>query len=104
MSTATTSFTLRMDTNLKHQFDDIADKLGLSTTAALNVMAKKFVTERGFPFSVRLDDPIPNATTAKAMEYARSRADGTVNDDSPSFTNGSDAIAYLEDEAARVSN
>ncbi|WEV65846.1 MULTISPECIES: type II toxin-antitoxin system RelB/DinJ family antitoxin [unclassified Bifidobacterium] len=101
----TTAFTMRMDSDLKRQFDAIANALGLSATAAFNVMAKKFVEDRGFPFSVRLPESFnPNQTTIEAMQYAQERADGKVPDDSPAFTNAADAMAYLNQKADRVSD
>lgn len=47
----------RVDINLKREFDSTAEELGLTPTAALTVFMKRFVSEGGFPFEVRLRTP-----------------------------------------------
>ena len=102
---ATSTLTLRMDDTLKHQVDSISHDLGLTTTAVFNVMAKRFVAERGFPLEVRLDDEAkPTETTRKAMVAAEARELGLIPDDSPTFTNASDLINYLDNATEHVSH
>lgn len=57
MAVATVPLGNRVDTNLKSQFDETAEQLGLSPTAALTVFMKRFVTEGGFPFEVKVKTP-----------------------------------------------
>ena len=100
---ATSTFTLRMDDKLKQQVDGISHDLGLTTTAVFNVMAKRFVAERGFPFDVRLEDESqPTQTTRKAMVLAQARELGLIADVSPAFDNGHDVIGFLNDAANHV--
>ena len=102
---ATSTLTLRMDNALKHQVDSISHGLGLTTTAVLTVMAKRFVAERGFPFEVRLEDQAkPNETTRKAMVAAEARELGLMPDDSPAFSNARDLMSYLDNDAEHVSH
>lgn len=43
----------RVDAGLKDEFDETAAELGLTPTAALTVLMKRFVDEEGFPFEVK---------------------------------------------------
>lgn len=56
-SNATVALGNRVDANLKRAFEDTAEDLGLSATAALSVLMKRFVDEGGFPFAVRRKTP-----------------------------------------------
>lgn len=49
---ATTTCNIRMDENLKAQFDSVAARIGMPTSTAFNVFAKQFVAHGGFPFEV----------------------------------------------------
>jgi len=60
---------INIDKNLKEQFDSICDKLGLSVTAAMNLLIKTVVKENGMPLELFLD--VPNEETIKAMEDVR---------------------------------
>ena len=42
----------RVEINLKREFDNTAEELGLTPTAALTVFMKRFVADGGFPFAV----------------------------------------------------
>ena len=53
----TITFSTRMDKSLKEQMDRTCQALGLSTAAAFNIFARKFVAQGGFPFSVTLEVP-----------------------------------------------
>ncbi len=57
----------RADVKLKEQVEEIFQKLGLSTTAAINIFFKQVALNNGLPFEVK----IPNAATVKAMESAK---------------------------------
>lgn len=59
MSTSNVTVALgnRVDANLKRAFEETAEDLGLSATAALSVLMKRFVDDGGFPFAVRKKVP-----------------------------------------------
>jgi len=63
---AQTNINIRMDENLKKQFDSLCNELGLNMTTAFNVFARAVVRQQGIPFEVSID--IPNAETIKAIE------------------------------------
>ena len=62
---ATSSYTHRIDSELRSQSEAIYSALGLSLGTAINVFLKKSVAVGGFPFDVRLD--VPGRETVVAM-------------------------------------
>lgn len=66
---AQTSVSIRMDAELKRQFEEFCADVGMSMTTAFTVFAKKAVRENRIPFEVCGD--IPNEETRKAIEEAR---------------------------------
>ena len=66
---ATTVMNIRMDSELKKQFEAFCADMGLSVTAAVTVFAKKAVREYRIPFEIGAE--IPNAETRKAIEDAK---------------------------------
>ena len=62
---STSSYTHRIDSELRSQSEAIYSALGLSLGTAINVFLKKSVSEGGFPFDVRLD--VPGRETVVAM-------------------------------------
>lgn len=44
----------RIDEQTKDSAEEIANSIGLSLSAAINIFLKRFVTDQGFPFDVRL--------------------------------------------------
>lgn len=66
---ASTTLTVRMDSELKNQVDATAKALGLTSAAAFNVFARQFVAAKGFPFPVTLPGAAPSeAEFAKTMD------------------------------------
>ena len=62
---STSSYTHRIDSELRSQSEAIYSALGLSLGTAINVFLKKSVSEGGFAFDVRLD--VPGRETVVAM-------------------------------------
>ena len=65
---AQTNVNIRMDENLKKQFDHLCSELGMNMSTAFNIFAKTMVRQNGIPFEISLD--IPNADTIAAMQEA----------------------------------
>ncbi len=65
---AQTKVTIRMDEDLKKQFDDFCSDVGMTMTTAFCVFAKTVVRERKIPFEVKSNTP--NADTIAAIEEA----------------------------------
>jgi DNA-damage-inducible protein J len=62
---ANTSVTIRMDSKLKKQAEELFSDLGLNMTSAMNTFARQAVREQSIPFKISRN--IPNQETVKAM-------------------------------------
>lgn len=65
-----TNMTLRVDTELKKQAEELFSDLGLSMSAAITVFMKQAVREQRIPFSVSRGY---NEDTIQAIENVRNR-------------------------------
>lgn len=68
---AQTNINIRMDDQLKQQFDHLCSELGLNMTTAINIFAKTMVRQQKIPFEVSLE--VPNAETLAAMDDVNHR-------------------------------
>ena len=68
----TTTFSVRMDKDIKSQCETMYGELGINLTTAINVFLRQSLRAGGFPFDVRLDKP--NQETIAAMMEANSLA------------------------------
>ena len=50
---ALATFSVRMDENLKKQFDILCSEFGMNATTAVNVFARAVVRERKIPFEIQ---------------------------------------------------
>ena len=66
---ATTNLTIRIDEELKAQFEELVDGLGLTLTTAFTAYAKQAVREQQIPFKLSMN--VPNEDTARAIEESR---------------------------------
>lgn len=71
---AQTNINIRMDESLKHDMEDLCQKLGMNLTTAVTVFFKKAVMEQGIPFRVSADPFYSEANQARIRE-AISRLD-----------------------------
>ncbi len=62
---AQTNINIRMDENLKQQFENLCNELGLNMTTAFNIFAKTMVRQQKIPFEVSLN--VPNVETLNAI-------------------------------------
>lgn len=49
---AQSAMTIRMDNELKIQFNNLCDELGMSTNTAFNIFARQAVRKRCIPFAI----------------------------------------------------
>ena len=47
--------TIRLDKDVREETTRIASEMGLTFNAVMNIMARKFNAEKGFPFPVKLE-------------------------------------------------
>ena len=87
---ASTNINIRMDSELKKQFEAFCSDMGMTMTTAFNIFAKKVVREYRIPFEIGAE--MPNAETREAIkEVKRMKED-------PSFGKTyTDVDAMMED-------
>lgn len=61
-----TNISIRIDENLKKQFDNICNELGLTMSSLINVFVRKVVREKTVPFALSINDY--NKETQEAIE------------------------------------
>ena len=64
-----TDITVRTDSGVKRETQEIFDALGLDIGAAVNIFLRQVIIHHGLPFRVNLE---PNAETRRAIEDALS--------------------------------
>lgn len=73
----TANINIRMDANLKKQFEAFCADMGMTMTTAINIFARKAVRENRIPFEISGD--VPNAETQEAIREVRQmKADPTL--------------------------
>ncbi len=65
-----TTISVRMDDELKQQFDSVCNELGLSMSTAVTILARKMARERRIPFDVSLDPFFSYSNMAALAESA----------------------------------
>ena len=74
---ANTNINIRMDSDLKRQFEAFCTDMGMSMTTAFNIFAQKVVREYRIPFEIGAE--VPNAETMEAIqEVQRMKADPSI--------------------------
>lgn len=72
-----TNINIRMDEDLKHQFEAFCTDMGMSMTTAFTIFARKTVREYRIPFEI--GGEAPNAETIEAVkEVQRMKADPSL--------------------------
>lgn len=66
---ATTNVNIRMDSDLKQQFETFCNDVGMSMTTAFTIYAKKVVAEHRIPFEIGTE--VPNTQTQEAIDEVR---------------------------------
>lgn len=46
------TFSIRMDENLKKEFDSLVEEMGMNATTAFNIFARAVVREKKIPFEI----------------------------------------------------
>ncbi len=60
------AITIRMDADIKRQFDDLCQDFGMSANTAFNIFARSVVRSRSIPFEIQADSK--DAIAAKARD------------------------------------
>lgn len=70
---ASTNINIRMDADLKRQFESFCADMGMTMTTAFNIFARKAVREYRIPFEIGGD--VPNAETDEAIQEVKRMKD-----------------------------
>lgn len=54
-----TTFSVRMDTDVKTQFDAFCNQVGMNTSTAINLFARAVLRENRLPFDITTQPPDP---------------------------------------------
>ena len=65
----TTNMTIRIDSDVRNQMNDICSKLGMTTSTAINLFINAFVREKGMPFPISLKND--NKTIVETINRAQ---------------------------------
>jgi len=65
---AQASVNIRMDEDLKHDMENLCQRLGMNLTTAITVFFKKSVMEQGIPFKVSADPFYEESNQARIRE------------------------------------
>ena len=69
---STTAISIRLDSDIKKQFDKLCNEFGLSTNAAFNLFARTVVREQAFPISLKNSESEQRSIAAKnALQRAQ---------------------------------
>lgn len=66
MTSSSVNVTVRMDSKVKAQVDELYSSLGMNMSTAINMFVRQCLRERQLPFQPSLN--IPNQETIRAME------------------------------------
>lgn len=91
---AQTNINIRMDEELKRQFEALCQNIGMSMTTAFTIFAKKMVSENKVPFALTANDPFAGmpgtittqeeldaAITERIEEWEKNREEYTADDE-----------------------
>ena len=70
--TASTKITVRMEKEIKDQFESVLNELGMNLTTGFNVLARAVVRHGGFPFE--LNQAYKNEFNLSRIEHSREQA------------------------------
>ena len=80
--TAQSALTIRLDSDLKMQFDSLCEEFGMSTNTAFNIYVRQVVRSRRIPFAIEAPakDDIMDKGRAAFYEMRQAAADAGIQD------------------------
>lgn len=75
---ASTNVTIRMDTEVKKEAEELFNDLGLNLTSAINMFIRKAIAEQGIPFEVRKTVNYNSETIQAMLEADKIAHDNTI--------------------------
>ena len=77
MAGTTSNISIRMDSDLKAQAEELFSELGMNLSTAFNIFVRQSLREGGIPFEIRMEQP-NKETMAAMLEAERIAKDPTV--------------------------
>lgn len=81
---AQTNINIRMDENLKKQFDSFCSEVGMSMSTAFNIFARTVVRQRKIPFEISTEkDPFYSAENIERLKKSieqMEKTSGTIHE------------------------
>ena len=68
------AFTIRLDSDLKTQFDSLCEEFGMSTNTAFNIYVRQVVRSRRIPFTIEAPTKDDVMAKGRAAFYAMRQA------------------------------
>lgn len=91
--------TIRLDDGVREETTRIASEMGLTFNAVMNIMARKFNAEKGFPFPVRLDVEQKTVYDMSSDEFEQAcQAAVAQRDDIPTM----DYVTRIDNETGMI--
>ena len=87
---AVSNITIRIDSELKKQGEELFDELGLSMTAAITSFIKQAVREQGMPFRLTRQKKGMNLQTLRAFEEMKKNPEAYK-----AYSNAEDMVADI---------
>ena len=82
---AQTNINIRMDENLKKQFDSFCSEVGMSMSTAFNIFARTVVRQRKIPFEISTEkDPFYSAENIERLKKSieqMEKTGGTIHEE-----------------------
>ncbi len=75
---ASTNVTIRMDTEIKKEAEELFNDLGLNLTSAINMFIRKAIAEQGIPFDVKKTVNYNNETIQAMLEADKIAHDNNI--------------------------
>lgn len=76
------ALTIRLDSDLKMQFDSLCEEFGMSTNTAFNIYVRQVVRNRGIPFTIEAPakDDVMDKGRAAFYRMRQAAADAGLQD------------------------
>ena len=71
---AQSNVNIRMDEDIKREFDRVCNELGINMSIAINILAKKMIREERIPFEVSVD-PFYSKSNLEALRRSADQLD-----------------------------
>jgi DNA-damage-inducible protein J len=75
---STVSYSFRIEEETKREMDEICHELGMSTSTAFSIFAKRVVAERGLPFKPTVITPPKKRPITKTLREAQLMTKGNT--------------------------